>query len=175
MNSQRVWVCFLTRQLCHQCSMSTEHNMKFVQLCECFFSVILRSSPRRQRWTCCPSPPMIHPIHTITTIFILHLFLRASTQLSVPLSALLSSHLYLPSSMMTCGAMTCPLPLLKTLKRRMSLNVNDLPATEGLCESVFCCIGQLKYSYTERKVMLNVQVYKVVFYWKKTLHHDKRS
>lgn len=163
-NSQRGWLCSVTRQLCHQCSCQQDTVMKFVQLCECFFSVILWSSPRRQRWTCCPSPPMNHSIHTITTILILHLFLRASTRLSVPLSPLLSSHLYLPSSTMTCGAMTCPLPLLKTLKRRMSLNVNDLPATEGLCECVFCYIGHLKHCYTERKVMLNIQIYKVVFY-----------
>lgn len=133
MNSQRGWMCSMTRQLCHQCSCQQNTVMKFVQLCECFFSVILWSSLRRQRWTCCPSPPMNHPI---TTILILHLFSRASTRLSLPLSPLLSSHLYLPSSTMTCGAMTCPLPPLKTLKRRMSLNVNDLPATEGLCESV---------------------------------------
>lgn len=161
MSSQRGWMCSATRQLCHQCSCQQNTAMKFVELCECFFSVILQSSPRRTRWTCCPSPPMNHPIHTITTILILHLFSRASTQLSVPLSPLLSSHLYLPSSTMTCGEMTCPLPLLKTLKRRMSLNVNDLPATEGLCESVFCYIDQLKHCYTGRKVMLNIQV---VFY-----------
>lgn len=161
MNSQRGWMSSVTRQLCQQYSCQQNSAMKFVQLCECFFSVILRSSLRRQTWTCCPSPLMIHPINTIATILILHLFLRASTRLSVALPPLLSSHLYLPSSTMTCGAMTCPLPLLKTLKRRMSLNVNDLPATEGLCECVFCYIDQLKECYAKSKVMLNIQAYRV--------------
>lgn len=142
MNSQRGRTCSVTRQLLCQRSCQQKTVVKFVQLCECFFFVILRSSPRRQRWTCCPSPPMNHPIRTITTILILHLFMRASSRFSVPPSPLLSSHLYLPSSTMTCGAMTCPLRLLKTLKRRMSLNVNDLPATGGLCECLFCFIGQ---------------------------------
>lgn len=144
MNPQRGRLSSLTTPLGHQHPCQQNTVLTFVQLCECFFSVMLQSSPRRQRWTCCRSPLMIHPISTITTILMLHLFLRASKQLSVALSPLLSSHLNLPSSTMIFGVTTCPLPLLKTLKRKMSLNVSDHPATDGRCESAFCSIGQLE-------------------------------
>lgn len=110
--------------------------MKTVPLCE-FDSALLWSFLRRQRWTCCLSPLMSHPILTITIIYILHPLLRASTQLSAPLSPPSSSHPHFLSSTTTWGAMTCPPPPPRTPKRRTSLNARDRPAIEGPCEWSF--------------------------------------
>lgn len=121
-----------------------------------FLSVVLWSFLRRQRWTCCPSLLMSHPILMITIIFILHPLSRASTAtLSVPLSPLLSSHPYLPSSMTTWGATTCPLRPPKTPKRRTSLNARDRPATEGLCEFLFCLLKNSCDEYWWKEAPLN--------------------
>lgn len=108
-------------------------------------SVRLWSFLRRQRWTCCQSRLMSHPILIITFTFILHPLSRASTQFSVPPALLLSSHPPFPSSTTTWGATTCPLPPLKTPRRRTSSR--DPWAIGGLCESshclVFVCAGIL--------------------------------
>lgn len=101
------------------------------------FSAFLWSFLKSQSRTSCQSPLMSHSILSITIIFILHLLSTASTQFSVPLAPLLSSHPQFPSSMTTYGAMICHGPPLKTPKRRTSLSARDHPATEGLCEFFF--------------------------------------
>lgn len=83
--------------------------------------------------TCSQSPLTTHPILIFTLIF--HPMLRASSQFSVLLPPLLSSHPHFPSSTMTSGAMKHRLPPQKTQRRRTSLNAGGCQGITGLCKS----------------------------------------
>lgn len=93
--------------------------------------VPLWSFLRSQKWTCCQSPVMNHPILIITFTFIPHPLLRASSQCSVPPPLLLSSHPQFP-----CSAMTCPRPPPKIQTKRTTLW--SRLAIPGLCK--FCSL-----------------------------------